>query len=278
MAKTTKIVRGIHSWIKFQRHQGIQSLTIEGKDSLADIDMDSKGDTNLTLNADKDKLNEITSSVPYLVVSDSLAGKDPNQIKTATISQDLTQFPIVDGELVTVLKSMESLAIQDGGIKTYVTGLLAPLSEKLDNTLKPFKGVALVNQGLEEDLFPIRILKAKNPLEYHVLAENISEGSAFTLNLRDNDITGHPLSETILENFKDGSTILSVVGAEVTVGYLNEDNFIRFTFKKVTSPSVKIHLKMTGKPTPSPKPAIELEGNVPQPLAGDGAGSEHTEV
>lgn len=278
MAKTTKIVRGIHSWIKFQRHQGIQSLTIEGKDSLADIDMDSKGDTNLTLNADKDKLNEITSSVPYLVVSDSLAGKDPNQIKTATITQDLSQFPIVDGELVTVLKSMENMVIQDGGIKTYISGLLTPLSEKLDNVLKPFKGVTLVNQGLEEDLFPVRILKAKNPLEYHVLVENISEGSAFTLNLRDNDITGNPLSETILENFKDGSTILSVVGAEVTPEYLNENNFIRFTFKKVTSPSVKIHLKMTGKPTPSPKPAIELEGNVPQPLAGDGAGSERTEV
>lgn len=278
MAKTTKIVRGIHSWIKFQRHQGIQSLTIEGKDSLADIDMDSTGDTNLILNADKDKLNEITSSVPYLVVSDSLAGKDPNQIKTATITQDLSQFPIVDGELVTVLKSMENMVIQDGGIKTYISGLLTPLSEKLDNVLKPFKGVALVNQGLEEDMFPIRILKAKNPLEYHVLAENISEGSAFTLNLRDNDITGHPLSETILENFKDGSTIISVVGAEVTVDYLNEDNFIRFTFKKVTSPLVKIHLKMTGKPTPSPKPAIELEGNVPQPLAEDGAGSEHTEA
>lgn len=278
MTKTTKIVRGIHSWIKFQRHQGIQSLTIKGKDSLADIDMDSKGDTNLTLNADKDKLNEIASSVPYLLISDSLADKDPNQAKTATITQDLSQFPIVDGELVTVLKSMESLAIQDGGIKTYVTGLLAPLSEKVENVLKPFKGVALVNQGLEEVLFPIRILNAKNPLEYHVLVENISEGSAFTLNLRDNDITGTPLSETIKENFKDGSTIISAVGAEVEVDYLNEDNFIRFTFKKVTSPSVKIHLKMTGKPTPSLKPAIELEGNVPQPLTGDGAGSEHTEA
>lgn len=278
MAKTTKIVRGIHSWIKFQRHQGIQSLTIEGKDSLADIDMDSKGDTNLTLNADKDKLNEITSSVPYLVVSDSLAGKDPNQIKTATISQDLTQFPIIDGELVTVLKSMESLAIQDGGIKTYILGLLAPLSEKLENVLKPFKGVALVNQGSEEDLFPIRILKAKNPLEYHVLADNISEGSAFTLNLRDNDITGAPLSETILENFKDGSTVLSVIGAEVEVSYLNEDNFIRFTFKKVTSPSVKIHLKMVKPPVDLRYDTPEVAGNIPKPLAEDGAGSANTEV
>lgn len=278
MAKTTKIVRGIHSWIKFQRHQGIQSLTIEGKDSLADIDMDSKGDTNLTLNADKDKLNEIVSSVPYLIVSDSLVGKDPNQTKTATITQDLTQFPIVDGELVTVLKSMESLVIQDGGIKTYVAGLLTPISEKMENVLKPFKGVVLVNQGLEEDLFPVRILKAKNPLEYHVLVENISEGSALTLNLRDNDITAQPLSETITENFKDGSTILSAVGAEVEVDYLNEDNFIRFTFKKVTSPSVKIHLKMTGKPLTNHSKPIELEGNTPQPLTEDGAGSEHTEA
>ena len=277
MAKTTKITRGIHSWIKFQRHQGVQSLTIEGKEALADLSQDKNGDTSLILNADSDKVNQVVSTAPYLVIDHTITEKDPNKEKTVTISQNLTRFPIIDGELVTVVKSMESLAIQDDGIKTYISGLLTPLSEKLNNVLKPFKGVTLVNQGLEEDLFPIRILKAKNPLEYHVLAENISEGSAFTLNLRDNDITGAPLSETILENFKDGSTILSVLGAEVEVSYLNEDNFIRFTFKKVTSPSVKIHLKMTGKPTPSPKPAIELEGNVPQPLAGDGEAG-HTEA
>ena len=38
--KTTKRVRGIHSLIKFQKHQGIESLTIEGKQTLADISQD----------------------------------------------------------------------------------------------------------------------------------------------------------------------------------------------------------------------------------------------
>ena len=37
MAKTTKKVQGIHSLIKFQRHQGVESLTIEGKQELADL-------------------------------------------------------------------------------------------------------------------------------------------------------------------------------------------------------------------------------------------------
>lgn len=40
MAKTTKLVQGIHSLIKFQKHQGVQSLTIEGREDLADLSQD----------------------------------------------------------------------------------------------------------------------------------------------------------------------------------------------------------------------------------------------
>lgn len=120
MAKTTKQTRGIHSWIKFQKHQGIQSLTIQGKDALADLSQDKNGDTNLILNADKDKVNAVASSVPYLGISHTTTGTNPNQEKTATISQDLTQFPIHDGELVTVTKETDSLTIHDEKVKEFV--------------------------------------------------------------------------------------------------------------------------------------------------------------
>lgn len=118
--KTTKRVRGIHSLIKFQKHQGVESLTIQGKDTLADVSQDKNGDTNLILIADVDKVNSVTSNVPYLGVSHSITGEEPDKNKTANISQDLTQFPLSGGELVTVTKEPESLTIHDEKVKEFV--------------------------------------------------------------------------------------------------------------------------------------------------------------
>lgn len=124
MAKTTKKARGIHSWVKFQKHQGVQSLTIEGKQELADLSQDKNGDTSLILNADKDKVNAVASSVPFLGVSHTTTGTDPNQEKTATVSQDLTKFPLSGGELVTVAKETDSLTIHDEKVKEFVTNAI----------------------------------------------------------------------------------------------------------------------------------------------------------
>lgn len=118
--KTTKIVRGIHSWIKFQKHQGIESLTIEGKQTLADISQDKNGDASLVLKADSDKVDAVFSNVPYLRVAHTTNGSEPFVEKTATISQDLTQFPLKDGELVTVTKTEDNLTIHDDKVKEFV--------------------------------------------------------------------------------------------------------------------------------------------------------------
>lgn len=118
--KTTKRVRGIHSLIKFQKHQGVESLTIQGKDTLADVSQDKNGDTDLILMADVDKVNSVTSNVPYLGVSHSITGEDPDENKTANISQDLTQFPLNGGELVTVTKTEDNLTIHDEKVKEFV--------------------------------------------------------------------------------------------------------------------------------------------------------------
>lgn len=118
--KTTKFVRGIHSWIKFQKHQGVESLTIEGKQALADVSQDKNGDTNLVLKADRDKVDYVQSNVPYLRTAHTQDGTDPYQEKTAVISQDLTQFPLSGGELVTVTKEPESLTIHDEKVKEFV--------------------------------------------------------------------------------------------------------------------------------------------------------------
>nr|DAR33293.1 MAG TPA: hypothetical protein [Caudoviricetes sp.] len=135
MAKTTKQTRGIHSWIKFQKHQGVESLTIQGKDALADLSQDKNGDTNLILNADKDKVNAVASSVPYLGISHTTTGTNPNQEKTATISQDLTQFPLLDGKLINFTKESESISVNEDALKETILEMIKTEIDKIPVTL-----------------------------------------------------------------------------------------------------------------------------------------------
>ena len=131
MAKTTKLVRGIHSWIKFQKHQGVESLSIEGKQALADITQDKNGDTSLILNADADKLNTIHSAIPFISVSEEFSGVDPNQLKTATISQDLTLFPLRDGKLIKFTKELESISVNEDALKESISEMIETEVEKI---------------------------------------------------------------------------------------------------------------------------------------------------
>ena len=133
--KTTKLVRGIHSWIKFQKHQGVESLTIQGKEALADISQDKNGDTNLILNADADKLNTIHSDIPFISVSEEFSGVDPNQLKTATISQDLTLFPLRDGKLIKFTKESDSISLNEDALKESITEMIETEIEKIPVTL-----------------------------------------------------------------------------------------------------------------------------------------------
>lgn len=121
MAKTTKLVQGIHSLIKFQKHQGIQSLTIGGREDLADLSQDKNGDTIFSMIADQYKINELDSNVPYLIPTHESSTIKEETTKKAVINQDLTLFPLNDGELVTVIKERESLTINDNKIKEFVT-------------------------------------------------------------------------------------------------------------------------------------------------------------
>lgn len=171
MAKTTKKVQGIHSLIKFQRHQGVESLTIEGKESLADLKQDNKGDTSLILNADKDKVNEVASAVPYLEIAHTTTGETPNQTKTATVSQDLTQFPLSGGELVTVEKTAEGLTLNDTKVKELIDTKAEALKKELGSgtgaTANPItlNGGELVTVDKSGDTLTLNDSKVKELVE-----------------------------------------------------------------------------------------------------------------
>ena len=133
MSKSTKLVKAINSIITFQRKfpQGIQSVTIKGKEALADLSLDRNNDMDLHLNADKDKVNNVSSSLPYLQATTSTSGSDPDKQKTVTLTQDLREFPLVNGELVTVEKTENTLTINDSKVKELVESKAEALKKEL---------------------------------------------------------------------------------------------------------------------------------------------------
>ena len=133
--KTTKRVRGIHSLIKFQKHQGIESLTIEGKQTLADISQDKNGDATLLLKADSDKVDAVSSNIPYLRVAHTTDGSEPYQEKTAIISQDLTLFPLRDGKLIKFTKESEFISVNEDALKESISEMIETEIEKIPVTL-----------------------------------------------------------------------------------------------------------------------------------------------
>lgn len=135
MVKTTKLVRGIHSWIKFQKHQGVESLTIEGKQALADVSQDKNGDASLVLKADRDKVDYVNSKVPYLRTTHIIDGADPYQEKTVNISQDLTLFPLRDGKLIKFTKENESISVNEDALKENISELIKAEIDKVPVTL-----------------------------------------------------------------------------------------------------------------------------------------------
>ena len=60
--------------------------------------------------------------------------KAPNQTKTATVSQDLTQFPLTGGELVTVDKTAEGLTLNDTKVKELIETKATELKKELGSS------------------------------------------------------------------------------------------------------------------------------------------------
>ena len=131
--KTTKEIRAIDRIIKFQIDDGIESLTIRGKEALADLEIDNKNNVTLYLNADKDKINELHSLVPFINLAIKEEGVDPDKTKTVTLSQDLTQFAleIADNskELASLIKSESSIILDLDGLVQKLLEIVGKLAE-----------------------------------------------------------------------------------------------------------------------------------------------------
>ena len=118
--KTTKQIRAIDRIIKFQLDDGIESLTIAGKEAIVDLEIDNKNNVTLYLYADKDKLNELHSLVPFINLAVNEYWADPDIRKSVTLPQDLTQFAleIADNskELASIIKAESSIVLDLDGL------------------------------------------------------------------------------------------------------------------------------------------------------------------
>ena len=154
--KTTKEIRAIDRIIKFQIDDGIESLTIKGKEALADLEIDNKNNVTLYLNADKDKINELHSLVPFINLAIKEEGVDPDKQQPVTLSQDLTQFAIEiadnSKELATLIKTQSSIVLDlDGLVQKLleIAGKLAELERK--NQEQDERMTTIEAKDLEQD-------------------------------------------------------------------------------------------------------------------------------
>ena len=154
--KTTKQIRAIDRIIKFQLDDGIESLTIAGKEALADLEIDNKNNVTLYLNADKDKINELNSLVPFINLDIKKEGVDPDKQKSVTLSQDLTQFAleIADNskELASLIKSESSIILDLDGLVQKLLEIAGKLAELEAKNLEQDNRLTVIEtKDLEQD-------------------------------------------------------------------------------------------------------------------------------
>ena len=118
-----------------KEHPGIKSITIEGRGDLAELSTNEDGGTTITLKGDNYKINQLKSKAPYLIPSYELSIVNNEGTNDAIINQDLSLFPLNDGELVKVSKERNSLAINDSKIKEFVTNTITEVLNKVPITV-----------------------------------------------------------------------------------------------------------------------------------------------
>lgn len=160
--KTTKPqgkARAIDSIVKFQIDDGIESLTIGGKEALADLSYDKKGNVTLHFNADKDKIDEIVSLVPFVSVESDVV----NDNHTVTLNLDMREFDIkVEGsELVVVKKTKTDITLDLTKIEEKFSEIERKLGEHTEKIKEAEKKIEENGNKIAENLSKINENKAK---------------------------------------------------------------------------------------------------------------------
>ena len=206
-SKSTKQVRAIDRIIKFQIDDGIESLTISGKEVLADVSIDRKAHVTLFLNADPDKINEIQSLVPFITIDKVTGGPETDKTKTVTLSQDLTQFAleIADNskDLATLVKEKSTITIDFDGLVQKLLEISGKLAELERKNQEQDERMTAIEENQE-----IQSVTLKNHSDRITVLEALkpSEGSFVGCAKMFKELTGHA-TQFIVEEIPNESII-----------------------------------------------------------------------
>lgn len=138
--KTTKKVRPIASLQKFNQNETVNTLTIKGNTSLADLSIDRLGNVDLTLYSDPTKLSSITSISPLLTATTTGS--------SATLSISTSELELLIHQIVEQqLKNIPALA-QGGTVgrtanETVSETPTEKVNEPVNETVSGEEGVAM---------------------------------------------------------------------------------------------------------------------------------------
>ena len=157
--KTQSKARPIDSIIKFQLDDGIESLTIGGKEALADLSFDKKGNVTLHMNGDKDKIDEIVSLVPFVSVESDVV----NDKHSVTLNLDMREFDLkVEGsDLVVVKKTITDITLDLSKVEEKFAEIERKLGEHTEKIKEAEKKIDENSNKITENLAKINENKAK---------------------------------------------------------------------------------------------------------------------
>ena len=216
-SKSTKQIRAIDRIIKFQIDDGIESLTISGKEVLADVAIDRQANVTLFLNADPDKINEIQSLVPFVTVQTVKGGTETDKTKTVTLSQDLTQFAleIADNskELATLIKSQSSIVLDLNGLVQKLLEIAGKLLELEQKNKEQDQRLTTIEAKDQEQDERMSVIEEKNSSQDNRLnaVDMVQETLSGKVTLLENNLA------TVEENQVNQADTLKKHGERITV-------------------------------------------------------------
>ena len=216
-SKSTKQVRAIDRIIKFQIDDGIESLTISGKEVLADVSIDRKANVTLFLNADPDKINEIQSLVPFINLEMVKGGPETDKTKTVTLSQDLTEFALEiadnSNELATLIKTKSSIVLDLNGLVEKlleIAGKLADLERKNQEQDEKIVAIEAKNESQDDRLNEIDVTQEAHAGKLTEL-ERVNTEQTSKIGLLENNLA------TVEQNQESQGATLKDHGERITV-------------------------------------------------------------
>lgn len=220
--KTTKKVRPIASLQKFNQNETVNTLTIKGNTSLADLSIDRLGNVDLTLYSDPTKLSSITSISPLLTATTtgssttlSISTSELELLIHQIVEQQLKNIPALAQGGTVGRTANETVSGEEGVAMKEADGVANERTEEKDKG-----GDTTVENGVENKGDKEGDKEVEKVVDS--TSEKKVENSGETVVEPDKDSEGDKTVETVSEN-SEASVSEKSVESEIKPVPVNED-------------------------------------------------------